>query len=68
MRAGYDRLYSMQNGDVWGGLILDQIAPQSKGLVQRNQGFSTLEEAKYGKKTKFLQNFYNDPKKPNFWR
>ena len=64
--AGYDRLYSMQNGDVWGGTILDQIAPQGKGMVQRNQGFSTLEEAKYGKKTTFLQNFYQDPKKPNF--
>ena len=57
-RAGYERLYAMQNGDVWGGIILDQIAPQAKGMVQRNQGFSTLEEAKYGKKTKFLQNFY----------
>lgn len=64
--AGYDRLYSMQNGDVWGGTILDQIAPQGKNMVQRNQGFSTLEEVKYGKKTTFLQNFYNDPKKPNF--
>lgn len=64
--AGYDRLYSMQNGDVWGGTILDQIAPQGKGMVQRNQGFSTLEEHKYGKKTTFLQKFYNDPKKPNF--
>ncbi len=34
--AGYDRLYSMQNGDVWGGTILDQIAPQGKNMVQRN--------------------------------
>ena len=22
-RAGYERLYNMQNGDVWGGVILD---------------------------------------------
>jgi len=35
-------------------------------MVQRNEGFSTLEEVKYGKKTKFLKDFYNDSKKPNF--
>jgi hypothetical protein len=23
VRAGYERLYSMQNGDVWGSIILD---------------------------------------------
>ena len=23
VRAGYERLYNMQNGDVWGGIILD---------------------------------------------
>ena len=66
MRAGYERLYAMQNGDIWGGILLDQIAPVGKGTVQRNQGYSTLEEAKYGKKTKFLKDFYMDAKKPNF--
>jgi hypothetical protein len=35
-------------------------------MVQRNEGFSTLEEDKYGKKTKFLKDFYQNPKKPNF--
>ena len=66
VRAGYERLYSMQNGDVWGSLILDQIAPVGRGMVQRNEGFSTLEEDKMGKRTKFLKEFYNDPKKPPF--
>jgi hypothetical protein len=51
---------------VWGSIILDQIAPIGRDMVQRNQGFSTLEEAKYGKKTKFLKDFYENPKKPNF--
>ena len=23
VRSGYERLYNMQNGDVWGGVILD---------------------------------------------
>lgn len=36
VRAGYERLYAMQNGDTWGGILLDQIAPQGKGMVQRN--------------------------------
>ena len=57
----------MQNGDVWGATILDQIAPLGRGMVQRNEGFSTLEDAKYGKKTQFLKDFYVNPKKPNFW-
>jgi len=37
-----------------------------RGTVQRNEGFSTLDEHKYGKKSNFLKNFYQDPKKPNF--
>lgn len=66
VRAGYERLYNIQQGDVWGSIILDQIAPQGRGMVQRNQGFSTLEESKYGKKSTFLKGFYNDANKPNF--
>ena len=56
----------MQNGDVWGSLILDQIAPIGRGTIQRNEGYSTLEEVKYGKKTSFLKDFYQGGKKPNF--
>lgn len=33
VRAGYERLYSMQNGDVWGSIILDQIAPIGRDMV-----------------------------------
>ena len=66
VRAGYERLYSMQNGDVWGSIILDQIAPIGRGTIQRNEGYSTLEEVKYGKKTSFLKDFYQGGKKPNF--
>lgn len=66
VRGGYERLYNIQNGDVWGTLILDQIAPVGRGMVQGNEGFSTLEEHKYGKKSTFLKNFYENPKKPNF--
>lgn len=67
MRGGYERLYNIQQGDIWGAQILDHIAPVAKGMVQRNQGFSTYEEQKYENKSTFLKDFYSpSPKKPNF--
>ena len=36
VRAGNERLYNVQNGDIWGSIILDQIAPLGRGTVQRN--------------------------------
>ena len=65
MAAGYYRLYSIQQGDVWGGYILDQVAPMYRDNIDRNNAFSTLDEAKYGNKSTFLKSFYKG-KSPNF--
>ena len=66
VRAGYERLYNIQNGDVWGSYILDLIAPVGKEPVQNNQGFSYHDEVKYKGKSKFLQDFYKGGKRPQF--
>ena len=65
-KQGYERLYNIQMGDVWGGYILDQIAPISRDHVDSGDGFSMLEEQKYENKSKFLQSFYTGGKKPNY--
>ena len=65
IRAGNERLYNMQNGDVWGGIILDKIAPVNRQMVQRNEGFSYHEQVKFKGKSKFLQNFYEGKGRPN---
>ncbi len=44
VRAGYERLYNIQQGDIWGTAILDHIAPVSRDNIARNQGFSYLDE------------------------
>ena len=66
VRAGYERLYNMQNGDVWGGIILDQISPVRRGNIEKNQGFSYYDEVKFKGKSKFLQNFYEGEGRPNY--
>ena len=33
VRAGYERLYGINQGDIWGGHILDILAPVSRGGV-----------------------------------
>ena len=65
-RYGYERLYNIQQGDVWGGYILDSIAPVDRDSIDQGDGFSTLDEMKYGKKSPFLKNFYTGGKKPNY--
>ena len=63
---GYERLYNIQQGDVWGGYILDQIAPVARDHIDSGDGFSFLEEKKYENKSSFLRNFYEGGKKPNY--
>ena len=65
-RYGYERLYNIQQGDVWGGYILDSIAPVARDAIDQGDGFSTLDEMKYEKKSTFLKNFYTGGKKPNY--
>ena len=43
-QKGYERLYNIQMGDVWGGYILDQIAPVARDHIDSGDGFSMLEE------------------------
>jgi hypothetical protein len=33
VRAGYERLYNIQQGDIWGSHLLDQIAPVSRDNI-----------------------------------
>ena len=63
---GYDRLYSVQNGDVWGGILLDQIAPVRQGTVAGNEGFSYHDEKKYEGKSSFLKDFYKGGKRVQY--
>lgn len=60
---GYERLYNVQNGDIWGGIILDQIAPVRMGTNAGNEGFSYHEDVKYEKKSSFLKDFYKGGKR-----
>ena len=57
-KAGYERLYNIQMGDIWGGFILDSIAPISRGTVDNNSSLNLLDEKKYEGKSSFLQSFY----------
>ena len=66
VRSGYERLYNMQNGDVWSGVILDQIAPVRRGNIEKSQGFSFHDEVKFKGKSSFLQNFYEGKGRPNY--
>ena len=68
VRSASERLYNIQNGDIWGGMILDMIAPMGRGTVQRNRGFSYHEEVKFEGKSNFLKDFYEGGKKktPHF--
>ena len=56
--GGNERLYNVQQGDVWGSIILDQIAPVGRGMVQGNEGFSYRNEVVYANKSNFLKDFY----------
>ena len=66
-KAGYERLYNIQMGDIWGGFILDSIAPISRGTNDNNSSLNTLDERKYAGKSSFLQTFYKGGKNPNYW-
>ena len=64
---GYDRLYNVQNGDIWGSILLDQIAPvRQGGPVVGNEGFSTLDDVKYENKSDFLKDFYKGGKRVQY--
>ena len=59
---GYEKLYNIQQGDIWGGFVLDTIMPENTGErhTDHSRGFSTLEASKYNGKSKFLQSFYKN--------
>ena len=65
-KQGYERLYNIQQGDVWSGYILDQIAPVARDHIDGADGYSFLDEQKYENKSTFLRSFYTGGKKPNF--
>ena len=43
---GYEKLYNIQNGDIWTTQILDSLAPVGKdrGHIHGNHGFSILDD------------------------
>ena len=61
-----ERLYNIQQGDVWGQYILDQIAPVSRDNIHNADGFSWMDEKKNEGKSEFLKEFYQGGKKPNY--
>ena len=66
-KVGYERLYNIQQGDVWAGYILDSIAPISReNNINQSEGYSMLTENKYKGKSSFLKSFYLGGDKPNY--
>ena len=53
-----ERLYNMQQGDIWGGLITDWICPTDKGNWVGTHGLDQFDEKVYKGKTDFLKGFY----------
>ena len=66
VRAGYERLYNIQQGDIWGTQILDQIAPVSRSNISEFQGFSYHEEVRFKNKSTFLKGFYKGGNRPQY--
>ena len=66
-RAG-ERLYNVQNGDIWGSQLLGIIAPTGDNMIQSqgNQGFSYHEDVKFQGKSSFLKDFYEPRGKPEY--
>uniref|UniRef100_A0A7S3JBC4 Uncharacterized protein n=1 Tax=Euplotes harpa TaxID=151035 RepID=A0A7S3JBC4_9SPIT len=54
----YERLLNIQQQDVWGGYVAHLIAPTGYDQYVQNHGFSFLNRAKYEKKSKFMEEFY----------
>ena len=63
---GYERLYNVQNGDIWGPQLLDQIASVRQGTVVGNEGFSYHDDVKFDKKSDFLKDFYKGGKRVQY--
>jgi hypothetical protein len=66
VRAGYERLYNIQQGDIWGTHILDQIAPVSRENIAEFQGFSFHEDVQFKNKSTFLKGFYKGGNRPQY--
>ena len=64
---GYERLYNIHNGDIWGGTLLDQIAPVRQGTNAGNEGFSYHDDVKFEGKSDFLKDFYKGGKRVPYW-
>ena len=59
----YERLGNIVQQDAWGGAVAYMIAPPDKRNRIRNQGYSYIQEAKYGKKSSFMNDFYTGKNK-----
>ena len=65
-KFGYERLYNIQMGDIWGGFILDSLAPlNNKGTTHGAEGYSVIDDENEKKRSTFLNNFYKG-KNPNY--
>ena len=54
----HEKLLNILQQDVWGGHVVSLLCYKSDHHIMRNEGYSYLEEAKYGKKSDFMKNFY----------
>ena len=62
----YERLINIQQQDVWGGMVAYLVAPHGYKQYCKNHGYSYLNEVKYGKKSSFMEKFYEGDKQ-NVW-
>ena len=59
----YEKLGNIKQQDVWNNYVMYMICPQDKDQYSQNEGYSYHDEAKFGKKSEFMQNFYTGGRK-----
>ena len=59
-----ERLYNMQQGDIWGGHVMEWIVPAHKGFALGSHGLDEFDEKVYKNKTDFLKGFYKGERPP----
>ena len=56
-RENYERLYNIQQGDVWDTMVMDLYMPRTKVSISSSDGYSTLDQDRNEGKSEFLTTF-----------
>ena len=62
----YEKILNIKQQDIWGGYVTYMLCPKGHKHYMNTTGYSYYEEAKYGKKSNFLENFYTGGRKNIF--